>query len=453
MKRLLTILLFLLLLIACVPTPDQEAVVNKADHSIKDTLAAPDVESYRYEAPEHWEETIGMKNLHIVIDADVVLPETDRYPVQTIKRHSFTGADVMSLLNACFIGPFELRENPYSMAEIEEDIRFELRGNVIDSDEVTGEVTFEPLTEDSELLIELRARMAQCPAEDTFVPLEPARLSPRSETYVIRTGDGTLLYLTFRENALTVSTVRNGYVQDENVVWNGGFFGEPWHKTLDHIMITEEEAQMEAAAVLDHAGLSRQFGVGLMEKGRIARAIVEEPYYQVLSEGYILRISRNGGGYVPFPQGGGMYMEDQRSAFFEQPTEDSFSQKWSQDWFELYVSEQGVGYVGWFDPNEFVTEASENIRLMPFSEIQSHIRDDLRYSYAWTDEDSRGITELRVKKIVLSCTIERIPNNLDEAALVPAWVVVYNDSRSEKVKGHDKIMLINAIDGSYMHVG
>ena len=145
-------------------------------------------------------------------------------------------------------------------------------------------------------------------------------------------------------------------------------------------------------------------------------------------------------------------MEDQRSAFFEQPTEESFSQKWSQDWFELYVSEQGVGYVGWFDPNEFVTEASENIRLMPFSEIQSHIRDDLRYSYAWTDEDNRGITELHVKKIVLSCTIERIPNHLDEAALVPAWVVVYNDSRSEKVKGHDKIMLINAIDGSYMHV-
>lgn len=453
MKRLLTILLFLLLLIACVPTPDQEAVVNKADHSIKDTLTAPDAESYRYEAPSRWEETLEMKNLNIVIDADVVLPETDRYPVQTIKRHTFTGADVMSLLNACFTGPFKLRENLYSIAEIDEEIRMILRGNAVDWDEETGEVAWEPWAEEPEEMIELRERMAQCPAEDTFVPLEPARLSPRSETYVIRTGDGTLLYLTFRENALTVSTVRNGYVQDEHVVWNGGFFGEPWHKTIDHITVTEEKAKETANAVLEHVGLSKQFGVGKIEKGRLAHAIVEEPYYEVLSEGYIFRISRNGGGYVSFPQGGGMYMEDQRSAFFEQPTEESFSQKWSQDWFELYVSEQGVGYVGWFDPNEFVTEASENIRLMPFSEIQSHIRDDLRYSYAWTDEDNRGITELHVKKIVLSCTIERIPNNLDEAALVPAWVVVYSDSRSEKVKGHDKIMLINAIDGSYMHVG
>ena len=155
---------------------------------------------------------------------------------------------------------------------------------------------------------------------------------------------------------------------------------------------------------------------------------------------------------MPFPQGG-VYMEDQRSALFEMPTEESYAQRWSQDWFELYVSENGVGYVGWFDPNELVTEASDNVQLMPFSEIQSHIRDDLRYSYAWTDEDSNGITELHVSKIILSCAIERIPDDPDEAALVPAWVVVYNDSRSEKVKGHEKLMLINAIDGSYLHVG
>ncbi len=452
MKRIIPLLLCLFLL-ACVPTPDREAVVNKADHSIRDTLAAPDAETYRYEAPERWEETIGMKNLNIVIDADVVLPETDRYPLQTIQRHTFTGEDVLTLLSACFTGPFALRENAYSMAEIEEDIRFELRGNAVDWDDETGDVIWEPLTEDTERLAELQKMMAQCPAEDSFVPLDPANLSFRNEPYVIRTGDGTLLYLSFRKSAVEILTARNGQIQDEHTVWIGGFIGEPWHKTLDHITVTEEEAQKEASAVLDRAGLSRQFGVGMIEKGRIARAIVEEPYYQVLSEGCILRISRSGGGYVPFPQGGGVFEEDQRSALFEMPTEESYAQRWSQDWFDLYVSEQGVGYVGWFDPNELVTEASENVQLMPFSEIQSHIRDDLRYSYAWTDEDSGGIAELHVSKIVLSCAIERIPNDPDEAVLVPAWVVVYNDSRSEKVKGHEKLMLINAIDGSYLHVG
>ncbi len=453
MKRLLIVFLSLLLLCACVPTPTEEAIVNKAEHSIKDTLSAKDAEAYRYEAPSHWTETIEMKKLNIVIDADVILPESGRYPLQTIQRHEFTGTDVLNLLNACFAGPFALRENRYSMTELDEDLRMELRGNVIDSDEVTGEVIFEPLTEDTETLLELRERMAECPAEDTFVPLDPAALSPRSDPYVIRTSDGTLLYVMFRTDALMISTSRNGQMQNEHEVWVGGFYGEPWHKGIDHITITEGDAKSKANAVLEHAGLSDQFGVGLIEKGRLARAIAEEPYYEVLSEGYILRVSRNGGGYVPFPQGGGMYEEDQKSAMFEKPTEESYAQRWRQDWMELYVSDSGVGYVGWFDPNEFVTEANGNVVLMPFDEIRAHIRDDLNYSYAWSDEGNRGISELHVKKIVLSCAIARIPNDPDEAALVPAWVVVYSDSRSEKVKGHEKLMLINAIDGSYLHIG
>jgi len=453
MKRVMIVFLSLLLLCACVPTPTEEAVVNKAEHSIGDTLSAPGAETYRYEAPSHWTETIEMKNLSIVIDADVVLPDTDRYPLQTVKRHTFTGGDALNLLNACFSGPFELRENVYSMAELEEDIRMLLRGNVVDSDELTGEVTWMPWDEEPEEMAELREQMAQCPAEDFFVPLDPEQLLLRSEPYVIRAGDGTLLYLTVQKNALTVSTARNGQVQDGSAVWSGCFYGEPWHKTLDNITVSEETAKETADAVLDRAGLSDQFGAGLFEKGRLARAIVEEPYYEVLSEGYICRISRTGGGYAPFPQGGGVFEEDRKSALYEPPTEESYAQKWSQDWIELYVSDRGAEYIGWFDPNALVTEANENVVLLPFDEIQNHIRDDLRFSYAWSDTNNRGITGLHVKEIVLSCAIERIPNDPDEAALVPAWVVVYNDSRSEKGKGHDKIMLIQAIDGSYLHVG
>ena len=52
MKRLIIAFLSLLLLCACVPTPEKEAIINKSEHSIKDTLSAPDAESYRYEAPK-----------------------------------------------------------------------------------------------------------------------------------------------------------------------------------------------------------------------------------------------------------------------------------------------------------------------------------------------------------------------------------------------------------------
>lgn len=452
MKRIIPFILICSLLAACVPTPEREAVVNRADGSMEQALSAPRSESYRYEAPPRWTETISMKNLEIRIDAEIDLKDTDVHPVQTIKRHAFTGEDVMNLLNAAFAGPFELRENRYSMPEIEEDIRMELRGNVVDWDDETGEVTWEPLTEDTETLIVLKERMAQCPVEDTFVPLRPELLSCGNDPRAIRAADGTMLYVRFTENEISVLPFRSGDIQNEEVVWQGGYIGEPWHHTIDHIVVSEAEAMRAGEAFLERADLSGQFGVGRCEKGRSIRSTVEAPYHKVLSEGYILYVSRNGGGYVPYSQGGGLLMEDSMSALKGTITEETYMQIRQMDRMEIYVTENGIESVRWFDPNEYVMNANENVRLMPFSEVQTHVRDDLRFSYAWSDDGNRGVSELHVKKIVLSCAIAQLPNNTEEAVLVPAWIVVYNNNRREKVHGLDSLLIINAIDGSIIHV-
>ena len=143
MKRVLCLCLCLLLL-ACVPTPSEEVIVNKSDGSMVHAITAPKAEAARYDAPARWEETVSLKNLKIRFDADVTLPEGNVYPVQTVRRHEFMPEDVIKLLNTCFPGPFELRENRYSMAEIEEEIRLLLRGNLVDWDDETGDVVWEP---------------------------------------------------------------------------------------------------------------------------------------------------------------------------------------------------------------------------------------------------------------------------------------------------------------------
>jgi len=45
-----------------------------------------------------------------------------------------------------------------------------------------------------------------------------------------------------------------------------------------------------------------------------------------------------------------------------------------------------------------------------------------------------------------------ITNEHVEVLLAPIWVVVYNN-RSEKLMGQDFLMLIHAIDGSYLLAG
>ena len=449
MKRLISLLLILLLL-ACVPTPSEEVIVNKSDGSMVQAIAAPKAETVRYEAPAHWEETVSMKNLKIKFDADVILPEGNVYPVQTVRRHEFTPEDVFALLNACFTGPFELRENRYGMPEIEEDIRLLLRGNLVDWDDETGEVIWEPFTEEPEELAELKEKMAQCPVEDTFVPLEPSRLTYDNDPTVLRAADGRLLYLRYTKNALHIRTARNVDVQNEATVYQGGFVGEPWHRTLDQVTISEKTACETADRFLSKAGLADQFGVGYIEKARMVRATVEAPYYEELSEGYLLHLARSGGGYVPYPQGGGYFSEDSASAMHRSLTEADFSQKWSMDWIMAYVTENGIESIEWYEPNEYVKEANENVVLMPFDEAQKHIRDTMKHCYAWTDEGGAAF-EIHVKKIILSCSISRLPNNPDEAVLAPVWVVVYQNSRYKTALKHDSILLINALDGSFQH--
>lgn len=450
MKRMLP-LLFALMLLACVPTPSEEVIVNKSDGSMVQAITAPKAEAARYDAPARWEETISLKNLKIRFDADVILPEGNVYPVQTIKRHAFTSEDVINLLNACFVGPFELRENRYSMAEIEEDIRLLLRGNLVDWDDETGDVVWEPFVEEPEELADLKEKMAQCPAEDTFVPLDPNRLMYYSDTTVLRCADGKLLYLQYSKNTLRIDTARTAEVQDEAIVYQGGFIGEPWHKTLDHVTISEKTACETAERFLSKAGLADQFGVGYIEKARMAHATAEAPYCEELSEGYLLHLARSGGGYIPYPQGGGYFNEDSSSAMRRSITETDFNMKWSMDWIMAYVTENGIESIAWYDPNEYVQQANENVVLMPFDDVQQHIRDMMKYCYSWTDEGSVRIFDIQVRQVILSCSISRLPNNPDEAVLAPVWVVVYRNSRYATAIQHDSILLINAIDGSFQH--
>ena len=110
MKRLLVILFALALLLACVPTPEEEFVVNKSDGTIEEIIhatAAPDgdvIEALSGEtkapaqettAPEapavrtySWKDSFSvpaaMDRLDVTVNAEVAYPESGAAPVYRI---------------------------------------------------------------------------------------------------------------------------------------------------------------------------------------------------------------------------------------------------------------------------------------------------------------------------------------------------------------------------------
>ena len=56
-----------------------------------------------------------------------------------------------------------------------------------------------------------------------------------------------------------------------------------------------------------------------------------------------------------------------------------------------------------------------------------------------------------VKRIVLTTSIAQIPNQGDEAFLVPTWAVFLTSETNEKLNIDMGVLLINALDGTYIN--
>ena len=110
MKRILALLFAMIFLCACVPTPEEEYVVNRGDHKIEEQIEATPVpeENQTVALPEstnvvdpalmpflvngegqsltvsHWDDMLGNDNMKIKIDADVITANQTTFPVYRI---------------------------------------------------------------------------------------------------------------------------------------------------------------------------------------------------------------------------------------------------------------------------------------------------------------------------------------------------------------------------------
>ena len=97
---ILALILSLVLLCACIPTPDEEAVVNRADGALEKAVRGKPVDPYTYEAPSRLDSTELIREQEVRFESDVELPDAQQYPVTTIKQRAFAADDIAALLQA-----------------------------------------------------------------------------------------------------------------------------------------------------------------------------------------------------------------------------------------------------------------------------------------------------------------------------------------------------------------
>ena len=439
MKRLSILLFVLLMLTACLPTPDEEAVINRRDGALEQAIVSTPVPAYTYEAPERWEETYKIREQEVRIAADVEVPDADQFPVATIQRRSFTANDINALLHAICPGDWEIRENEYSREELTVDLQNAAKGDYMGDDDGTGEPIWVPNEEEMK---RIQGLIEQAPAEDSYKVLNVEELPDPVKTVAVRDSKETKWYLFAKSSSMreliSLKRYRDGNIQMENWVMQGEATpGEPPH-ALENIRISEEDAIRVGDEMIAAMGLTN------MQAAEAQRARCVQSYsYNVLGEGYYLT-------YVPTLAGAKATLwytysdPDFMSNVYTEAT--TYAPAWNQETVELFVTEDDVLFLSWANPLECVVVANENVQLLPFSDIQKSVNKLIEYCTG-----NGGGSPILVKRIVLTSAIAQIPDQGNEAFLVPAWAFYMTSEQNEAEHIDMQILLINALDGTYIY--
>lgn len=435
MKRVILLLLSLTLLLACVPTPDIEAVVNRTDDALEKAVLTPAAAPYRFDAPSRWEETFDAHGREVRIETDIEVPTAEQFPILTVRQLSLTEDTVTAFVQAFVPGDWRIRENEYSRAELQEDLKHAADGvyRVVD-----GHEFWEP---DEAEMQRLQALIEQAPLEDTFVPLSADRLTFPIKTVPLTDSEGTVWYLFAKSgpySRMTLNRHRDGIVQTENIVLQGEAIPNESPHALTNLHITEADAIAQGDALIAALGRT-DFCAAQVQKAREVQSYTHAEY----SEGYQLVYVRTLSGTVPC-----FYGDSKNPSFLNIDEEtETFAPSWQQETVRMYITEDGVQSIAWSSPKETVTVANENVQLLSFNEIQYRIKKLLEYSVGTGDENAPVL----VRRIVLTTSIAQMPDQGEEAFYVPTWAVFLTTEQELSLNLDIRVLLFNAIDGSYIH--
>ena len=443
----IALLMALSLLSACQPTPEEGFVFDRLDGALEEAIAATPAPAARYEAPQRWQETFEVRGQTVRIDMPVEVADAGEYPVLTVQRRNIDAQQCIAAAEALLGGPAQLREQEYGYDDILADLRFVQRGQVHWNDS-TGEVQFLPYEGQQEEIDRLKALLAEAAArEETYVPLDAGTLGDALSFRYVRGADGRAGYLTWRGGHLLFQRCREGNVQLESwLLQNGGYIGEEPH-ALEHVVISEEEAVAAGEALLAQLGLDH-LALSNAERARMLDNKGDYPY-EPLGEGYLLTYVPAPGGTIPCDYE--PYSDFYLLEFLTEEANPQYALGWQQERAAIFVTEDGVLSFAWDDPKEIVNTANENAALLPFDQVQQHVRDLLHIGLPAYDEEADAHGELVFTRMALTSVLQRIPNQSDEALLVPAWMLLLTTQRQQEQGLAESALLINALDGSYIN--
>ncbi len=490
MKRMFCMIL-LVLLLACVPTPEEDVVPQKdtvAMLEMAKSTPLPDESTVgvdqtsgegqpvslpsireRYAIPETYRTSAELAEGHFIlnVDAEVLVPDVSAIPIVRIERDCFDPAFIRALFqNLCGDAELYYLNRTYTKSQIADRIKY-LSEKISDEQAYIKEYGEEDLAYTKSEIEQLKANYADAPdsVEDVRCYGE---LCPMADNYLTSDGNkpvsrettvmGITAYTKTMDRRFIVKNAEPDspagkrafgtylmYGTNKSYPDRVFYFRVP--KSFRNDAYAPEKAEADVNAILNENGLA-DFAVSMI---LYAPQQVEEhpddPVYRV----HCVRTVRS-----------------VKTAFNTDMTadpEDMFGPAWGYENMSFWMTRDGIVNFEWHAPVKVCDTVVENATLLPFEKIMERYLWIVNTKYAADmnlknpDLKYGATTKNRYDIDRIELTLQRIqePNEWDSALLVPVWNFYGVNTRTEveDYKEYEiveyccnSMISINAIDGS-----
>lgn len=457
------VVICLLTLVACQPTPERAPVVNKADgryelelqEAQKNTASQETAQPPKpYAHLAHWAETIDLPNFSVTIDADVEVPENTAFPVCRVESIDFSERmdTLRGILNVLIPDADGVRNGGMTREECQKNIIYLQWGRYDDDSREYVPYTSEEQEQVNAEIRTLTEQMETAPADTDYMPLTEGLHCDVSSDYVYHTVSGKQWEVVIDDSSISVCQPGTRSYPESWFINDKPSPGRPAPTPYQNICISEDEAH---TIVNDFFSAT---GDDTWKIINIERAGMLKKYYNVLTddktetEGWQVDCVRGGENAILFDY----HNSGGERLFFD---EAAYSASLPLESLQLFVDENGIYALWWTNPIEITETVADNIDLLPFEEIQSIFVQTMKNGLSWAADRPSKNGELNptrkgiVERIVLSYSYVQEKDNPGQFLMTPTWFFWYTteSAKSAGAEGYvvdPVIIAINAVDGS-----
>ncbi len=480
MKRIIILCLLFALLLACQPTPEEEYVSHKDTNTMLESVETVEEPQESIAAAVGAPETLHISKecdsyrmeISVSIDADVVLPDTNKMPMAHIRKGAFSEDFLRRVMHVLGNDSKPIETFPKSYYQ-------DIAKKLMEQRDSGDFGKYDSVDEINKAIIDVLAKADASPDEPVYSDRDPATEADSMvddegnpvQGGTIRDSEwwasswcglseiGTIYYIfcesrsiKYCRNVNEVTTFENAYNFKNPLK-----FAQPM---IDNGMIrmtlperSIEDAQKEAQRVVTELGLADDFTLTharlapLMEYAQEAQENGCKAIYEFLFTRQINGVNVT---YTNDLYSNGSYGEEQ---------EDVFAPEWRYERVRVYVDDQGL-FAFYYDSSPYeITEITENVRVMTLDDAIAAFEQRLGFVYADTlNRVEKKDASIRITEIRLGLTRVLEQNADGQAYLVPGWTFfgvkqLYDNKyisgwEGEGYDGTTAILTINAIDGS-----